>query len=149
MNREEIIDHIIALLRQHEENENKVRLRGSIHQEPYKVDFFKLFAAAFNAGMMANDPQPQDYLSAELWPKEPRTLSIAKRSATCTHSGRNGPTLGSTAMSFTGRGCQTVFRLKHFLRRHLRIAYRSGAELKMREAVEQPARSDEATRPLG
>src|ERR1700730_15358650 len=87
-----------------------------------------------------------------LWPisspKEPRTLSIAKRSATCTHSGRNGPTLGSTAMSFTGRGCQTVFRLKHFLRRHLRIAYRSGAELKMREAVEKPARSDEATLPL-
>ena len=65
MNREEIIDHIIALLRQHEGNENKVRLSGSIHQEPYKVDFFKLFAAAFNAGMMANDPQPQDYLSAD------------------------------------------------------------------------------------
>jgi hypothetical protein len=48
MDREEIIEGIITYLRQHKNN-----LRGSIHQEPYKGDFFKLFAAAFNAGYLS------------------------------------------------------------------------------------------------
>src|SRR4051794_21757140 len=42
VNREEILDRIVLLLRQHNEG-----LRGTIHQEPYKGDFFELFAAAF------------------------------------------------------------------------------------------------------
>jgi len=45
--RNEIVDDVIELLRQHNENR-----RGYIHQEPYKADFFRLFAAAFNGGMM-------------------------------------------------------------------------------------------------
>jgi hypothetical protein len=44
----EIVDPVIELLRQHNEN-----LRGTIHQEPYKGDFFRLFADAFNSGMMS------------------------------------------------------------------------------------------------
>jgi|SRR6516165_1712679 hypothetical protein len=46
--RNEIIDEVIELLHQH-----KDKLRGTIHQDPYKGDFFRLFAAAFNAGMMS------------------------------------------------------------------------------------------------
>lgn len=48
MAREEIIERVISLVRATEEN----KLRGSIHQEAYKEDFFRLFAEAFNAGMM-------------------------------------------------------------------------------------------------
>jgi hypothetical protein len=50
MNRDELVDQLIALLRQH-----KAGLRGSIQQDPYKQDFFRLFAAAYNAGMMGPD----------------------------------------------------------------------------------------------
>ena len=57
MDREEIIDGVIELLRRYKDV-------GSIHQEPYKGDFFKLFAAAFNSGLMAS-PQPAGYLSAD------------------------------------------------------------------------------------
>jgi hypothetical protein len=32
---------------------HKERGRGSIHQEPYKHDFFALFAEAYNSGMMS------------------------------------------------------------------------------------------------
>lgn len=59
MTHEEIIKGVIELLRQH-----KSGLRGSIHQEPYKGDFFKLFAAAFNAGLITN-PGQRNYLSAD------------------------------------------------------------------------------------
>ncbi|HEX3505484.1 MAG TPA: hypothetical protein VHU22_19030 [Xanthobacteraceae bacterium] len=47
MTKDEIVDGVIELLRQHKEG-----LRGSIHQDPYKHDFFVLFAEAFNGGMM-------------------------------------------------------------------------------------------------
>ena len=47
MTRSEIVDEIIKLLRNH-----KTGTRGSIHQDPYKHDFFRLFATAYNAGMM-------------------------------------------------------------------------------------------------
>ena len=50
MNRDELVDQLITLLRQH-----KAEQRGSIHQEPYKGDFFRLFAVAYNAGMMRSD----------------------------------------------------------------------------------------------
>jgi hypothetical protein len=47
MTKDEIVDGVIELLRQHKEG-----LRGSIHQDPYKDDMFALFADAFNGGMM-------------------------------------------------------------------------------------------------
>jgi hypothetical protein len=59
MNREEILVKIEELLRQHKEG-----LRGSIHQEPYKGDFFRLFAAAYNGGLM-DSPSHSGYLSAD------------------------------------------------------------------------------------
>src|ERR1700730_16381411 len=58
-NRNEILDGIVGLLRQHKEG-----LRGTIHQEPYKGDFFRFFAAAWNAGLI-DQPQPPGYLSAD------------------------------------------------------------------------------------
>jgi hypothetical protein len=59
MNHEQIVDGVIELLRQHERG-----VRGSIHQEPYKGDFFRLFAAAFNAGLIES-PGQTNYLSAD------------------------------------------------------------------------------------
>ena len=47
MTKNEIVEEVIGLLRDHKSN-----LRGSIHQDPYKHDFFRLFATAYNAGMM-------------------------------------------------------------------------------------------------
>ena len=47
VNREELLTQIEELLRQHKDG-----LRGSVHQEPYKGDFFRLFAAAFNGGLL-------------------------------------------------------------------------------------------------
>ena len=47
MTKDELVNEIIKLLREH-----KAGRRGSIHQNSYKRDFFNLFAAAFNAGMM-------------------------------------------------------------------------------------------------
>lgn len=58
MSRDEIIDGVIQLLRDHKEGH-----RGSIHQEPYKRDFFALFAEAYNAGMMGG--RSDDVLSAD------------------------------------------------------------------------------------
>jgi hypothetical protein len=63
MNRDEIIENVITLLREHEESGGLVKLRGSIHQEPYKRDFFNLFAEAFNAGLMRDTLK--GYLSAD------------------------------------------------------------------------------------
>ena len=48
-----------TLLRQHKDG-----VRGSIHQEPYKGDFFELFAIAFNGGLITSGGQP-GYLSAD------------------------------------------------------------------------------------
>src|SRR5258708_40313553 len=56
MDREEIIQGVVDLLRLYKDV-------GSIHQEPYRGDFFKFFAAAFNGGLIANPTQP-GYLSA-------------------------------------------------------------------------------------
>ena len=39
---------------------------GSIHQDPYKHDFFELFAAAFNAGMMRSGSDQVLYADALL-----------------------------------------------------------------------------------
>ncbi|MGB6536056.1 MAG: hypothetical protein WBF58_08850 [Xanthobacteraceae bacterium] len=50
MTRSEIADKVIDLLRDHED-----KRRGSIHQDPYKSDFFRLFAEAYNAGMMRGE----------------------------------------------------------------------------------------------
>ena len=47
MMRNEILEKVILLLRQHKDGS-----RGSIHQEPWKADFFMIFAEAYNAGMM-------------------------------------------------------------------------------------------------
>jgi hypothetical protein len=52
MTKSEIVDRVMELLQQH-----KSGLRGSIHQDPYKHDFFELFAAAYNAGMMKERSQ--------------------------------------------------------------------------------------------
>jgi hypothetical protein len=48
---DEIVEGVITLLRQHQDN-----LRGSFHQEPYKGDFFKLFAAAYNVSLRGRPP---------------------------------------------------------------------------------------------
>jgi hypothetical protein len=57
MGRDEIIGGVIHLLRRHKDV-------GSVHQEPYKGDFFKFFTAAFNTGLIAS-PQPPVNLSAD------------------------------------------------------------------------------------
>lgn len=49
MTEDEIFEEITRYMRDH-----KLGARGSIHQEPYKHDFFELFAEAYNAGMMMN-----------------------------------------------------------------------------------------------
>jgi hypothetical protein len=58
MTKDEIVTEVIRLLRH-----NKQRLLGgSIHQDPYKHDFFALFAEAYNAGLMKGS---QDVLYAD------------------------------------------------------------------------------------
>jgi hypothetical protein len=72
MTRNEIIERIIGLLREHKENQ-----RGSIHQEPYKRDFFELFAEAYNAGMMSgrnNDVLYADTLAVSLADRSPELV---------------------------------------------------------------------------
>lgn len=59
MDYDQIVQEIAGLLRQHMDG-----LRGTIHQEPYKGDFFRLFAAAFNAGLMESQGEG-NYLSAD------------------------------------------------------------------------------------
>lgn len=58
MTKDEIVDEVISLLRDH-----KAGRRGSIHQDPYKHDFFRLFAEAYNAGMMKSGSP--DFLRAD------------------------------------------------------------------------------------
>jgi len=50
MTKNEIVEQIIVLLRNHKEGRS-----GSIHQDPYKHDFFALFAEAYNAEMVGSD----------------------------------------------------------------------------------------------
>jgi hypothetical protein len=59
MNHNQIVNEIARLLREHIEG-----ARGTIHQEPYKGDIFRLFAAAFNAGLIES-PGRSEYLSAD------------------------------------------------------------------------------------
>jgi hypothetical protein len=59
VNHDEIVEGIIALLRQHSDGS-----RGTIHQEPYKGNFFRLFAVAFNTGLLERTAQ-REYLSAD------------------------------------------------------------------------------------
>jgi hypothetical protein len=47
MTKNEIVEGVIELLQAHRSG-----ARGSLHQDPYKQDFFALFAKAYNAGMM-------------------------------------------------------------------------------------------------
>lgn len=58
MTREEILTKLQTLLQGH-----KTGARGSIHQDPYKSDFFELFAAAFNCGFL--EQGTHGYLGAD------------------------------------------------------------------------------------
>jgi hypothetical protein len=49
MTQDDIVSEIIALLRDHKEG-----FRGSMHQEPYTHDFFRVFAIAYNARFMSD-----------------------------------------------------------------------------------------------
>jgi hypothetical protein len=55
-----VVKGVVDLLRQKREG-----VAGSIQQEPYKGEFFRLFAAAFNGGLIENSGQVS-YLSAEV-----------------------------------------------------------------------------------
>ena len=44
MNNNAIVERVIELLRGHQNEARGVSMRGSISQEPYKADFFKVFA---------------------------------------------------------------------------------------------------------
>lgn len=54
MTAEQILDAIEEYMDQHVLN-----VRGSIHQDPYKSDFFRLFAEAYNEGYMSLESQPR------------------------------------------------------------------------------------------
>jgi hypothetical protein len=64
--RTEIVDGVIRLLRDH-----KNKLAGSIHQDPYKSDFFKLFADAYNAGLMQQYRLRADALADSVAERDP------------------------------------------------------------------------------
>lgn len=57
MDREEIIQGVVNFLRLYKDV-------GTIHQEPYRENVFRLFAAAFNGGLIASPAHP-GYLSAD------------------------------------------------------------------------------------
>lgn len=59
MNRDDVVSKVVELLQLHKDG-----LRGSLHQEPYKADAFKVFAEAFNSGLIESQGQA-DYLSAD------------------------------------------------------------------------------------
>lgn len=60
MTREELLDRVEELLRQHKDG-----LRGSIHREPNKGELFRLFASAFNSGLI-DAPERSDNLCADV-----------------------------------------------------------------------------------
>ncbi len=50
----EIVEKLVQYVDQHEQNN-----RGSVHQDPYKSDFFNLFVEAHNSGFMGFDQNPR------------------------------------------------------------------------------------------
>ncbi len=74
MTSDEILDAIEEYIDQHVLN-----MRGSIHQDPYKSDFFRLFAAAYNGGHMSFDSNPRltsAGLRDALEPRIPEVLAL-------------------------------------------------------------------------
>ncbi len=74
MTAEEIIDALEEYMDQHVLN-----YRGSIHQDPYKSDFFRLFAAAYNGGHLSVDSSPRltaGGLRDALEPRIPELLAL-------------------------------------------------------------------------
>ena len=69
MSREETIRQIERLLREHKDG-----LRGSPHQEPYKGDFFSIFASAFNSGLLDSSSLGVDALADVLLARAPDLL---------------------------------------------------------------------------
>ncbi len=63
MKETEIVDAVIELLREH---------ASEIHQDPYKHDFFRLFAAAYNAGMIHGGGQSFLRLNALIFARAPQ-----------------------------------------------------------------------------
>ena len=61
MSREQILTEVIAYLdSQHRGG------TGSLYQEPYRMDFFKLFAEAYNQGLIINGSLDADRLYESL-----------------------------------------------------------------------------------
>ncbi len=48
--REDVLKEVVELLEQHRRGS-----RGSMHQEPYKGDIFKVFARAYNGGLLVDE----------------------------------------------------------------------------------------------
>ena len=74
MTAENILNAIEEYMDQHVLNH-----RGSIHQDPYKSDFFSLFAAAYNGGHMSIDSNPRltsSGLRDALEPRIPELLGL-------------------------------------------------------------------------
>lgn len=74
MSPSEILDAIEEYIDQHVLN-----MRGSIHQDPYKSDFFRLFAIAYNGGYMSFDSNPRltsGGLRDALEPRIPDVLAL-------------------------------------------------------------------------
>jgi len=69
MTKNEIVDEVIKLLHDH-----KAERAGSIHQDPYKHDFFRLFAAAYNAGMMEKNELRADALTQLIVARAPELV---------------------------------------------------------------------------
>jgi hypothetical protein len=71
MTKEELVGEMIRLPRNHQDG-----LAGSIHQDPYKSDFFRLFARAYNAGMMhrADNSARMDALVSPLVARAPKLI---------------------------------------------------------------------------
>jgi hypothetical protein len=60
VSKDEIVSEVIRLLREHVAGS-----RGSVHQDPYKKDFFNQFAHAYNAGYLSRSNH-SDFLSAQV-----------------------------------------------------------------------------------
>jgi hypothetical protein len=71
----EIVDGVILLLQHHKNN-----LAGSIHQDPYKSDFFRLFADAYNAGLMASNNLQADALANFIEERDPDLIDLTDNS---------------------------------------------------------------------
>ena len=75
MSKESIVQALEVLLRQH-----KTGVRGSAQQEPYKGDFFRQFAEAFNEGLFDHSAQSDlltpDALLDSLTSRSPELLKL-------------------------------------------------------------------------